>query len=667
MNPVVTILSYLIGIAIPLFAIYIMYSFDLFGTGKSSTMLTCVVWGAISVLLALQVNNGAVALLSNMALPNASPSFGPTEITIRFIAPIVEEVLKSAMLFFFITRPRFRYIVDGAMYGFASGIGFAVAENVLYISRTPGAPLSLAVARALSTSLMHATTSALIGIALGHLRRSTSSQKVVWALGGLVPAMAIHITYNNIVNALDGPALLLVAIGIGVLGFGLISYQIRRGVAEEKKRFADTLGLGVGVTDAERKAVQGLGDNTIENVLNELGAYFGTDKAESIRRLLVLQANVGILQNNLSSSQVSERLKKAWEAEIAEKREEMDKIRNGLGVYIMSFVRNVFPPEGDPVTEKLNKEYTKFDPTQVHSFDLFINAGRQSGTLDLDKLVATADLLSQVEIFKDVPVAELENLSRAIVSRVYTHSQTLFEQGMEGDTMYIVEDGMIEIFVKEEGREKPINSLQSGDLVGELALLDGAPRSAAARAKGELKVLMLRRDHFLMFVSSRPHVILALLEYMAKRARRLSDMVEHSVEWASRITQGDYDGAMAVAHKLQPAGFSVGAPRASLKSIRVQLPAVPQETARADNTEPEHAMGGLFARMSSTLEQRDTRIKTVKSVHMNLNRDGADNDDAPPESKERPSLRMGGSLFAKLKPETPEPKPETDAKKDAET
>src|SRR5207247_2532483 len=113
-------------------------------------------------------------------------------------------------------------------------------------------------------------------------RRSTSNQKIIWGLGGLIPAMAMHIFYNNVVNALDGPALLLVAIGIGILGFGLISYQIRRGVAEEKKRFADTLGLNVGVTDAERKVVQELGGNTIENVLNELGEYFGADKAESI-------------------------------------------------------------------------------------------------------------------------------------------------------------------------------------------------------------------------------------------------------------------------------------------------------------------------------------------------------------------------------------------------
>jgi RsiW-degrading membrane proteinase PrsW (M82 family)/CRP-like cAMP-binding protein len=644
MSPVVTIFSYFIGIAIPLFAIYIMYSFDLFGTGKASTMLTCLAWGGFSVVLALQVNNAAVALISQLRLPVTSPTFGPTEITIRFIGPIVEEILKSAMLFFFITRPRFRYIVDGAMYGFASGIGFAVVENVLYISRTPNAALSLAVARALSTSLMHATTSALIGIALGHLRRSTSNQKVVWAIGGFAPAMIIHVFYNNVVNALDGVTLLLVAIGIGILGFGLISYQIRRGVAEEKKRFADTLGISVGVTDAERKVVQELGGNTIENVLAELGAYFGEDKAESIRRLLVLQANVGILQNNLSG-QVSERLRTAWEEEVAEKRAEMDDIRNSLGVYIMSFVRGVFPPDDDPVTDTLNKEYTKFDPTQVHSFDMFINAGQQSGTLNLDKMVATADLLSQVEIFKDVPVAELENLSRAIVSRTYNDGQHLFDQGMEGDTMYIVEDGEIGIYIKENGREKQINTLHSGDLVGELSLLDGAPRSAEARANGALKVLVLRREHFLMFVRSRPRVILALLEYMAKRARRLSDMVEQSVEWASRITQGDYDGGSA--------------PRASLRSIRVTMPAKDQDKPGAES---EPAMGGLFATMGSAMERRDSSIRLSKNAIQNILND--DKDDAPPEPKDRPSLRnLGGSLFAKLRTETDD-SPDADHKKD---
>lgn len=600
----VTLLSYLIATAIPLFAIYLMFSFDLFGTGKTSTLAVCLLWGSVSVFLALQVNNRLIGLTN-------------FEITARLFGPISEEVLKSVILFIIVTRPRFRYIVDGAVYGFACGVGFAIIENVIYISSNPGVALSLSVARALSASLMHATTSALIGIGLGQLRRSQSGARLFWAIGGFLPAMLIHIGYNNIVNVLSGPALLLVAIGIGVMGFALISYQVRRGVSEEKKRFAQTLGIGVGVTDAERKAVQELGSNAIESILKELSDYFGKDKGESIRRLLVLQANIGILQNNLSAP-VSDRLRKAWTAEIAEKRAEMDKIRNDLGVYVMSFVRGVFPAEDESMSDALRKEYTKFDPTQVHSFDMFINAGKLTGALDPARLAETADLLSQVEIFKGVPVAELENLSRAITTQSFGDGQVLFNQGDTGDTMYIVEDGMIGIFIRDPASptgEKQISSCQPGDLVGELALLDGSPRSARARALGPLRVLMLRRENFMMFVRSRPLVILALLEYLSKRARRLSDMVEQSVEWASRIAQGDYDGATALSTQLQPAGIQLPVPKASLQRSAVHRSASPEVVSAAgaattgalpDEKPPSL---GVFAMMSSALQEREAQGK----------------------------------------------------------
>jgi len=628
-----TLIAFGVGVIIPLFAIYLLYSFDLFGTGNSTALLACLVWGGVSVWLAMQVNNAVIRATYY-------------EITATLYGPIIEEALKSVMLFALITSPRFRYIVDGAIYGFASGIGFAIVENILYISNNPGAALAISVSRALSTSLMHATTSSLIGIALGHLRRSGNRTKILWALGGFVPAMATHIIYNNIVSRLDGTALLLVAIGIGVIGAFLIQRQIRLGVTDEKERFSQTLGIGVGVTGAERRAVQNLGENAIEKILNELADYFGRDKAEQIRRLLVLQGNIGILQNNLQT-QASERLRKAWDAEIAQKRLEMDILRNSLGVYVMSFVRGVFPEEDTTMNDALNKEYTKFDATQVHSFDMFINAGRVSGTLDNSKLAQTADLLSQVEIFKDVPVAELENLSRAIATRSFAPGQLLFEQGDNGDTMYIVEEGEIGIYITDGEQEKQISTCAPGDLVGELALLDGSPRSARARADTPLRVLILRRDHFMMFVRSRPKVLLALLEYLARRARRLSDMVEKSIEVASKIAQGDYQGAADTT--LQPASAIGSIPRAALHATDTYREA--GKTGVLPDEKPA-TMSGLFALAKGVLDEREEAAAAKPkraSVRMTLA-------EVQSAIKDRPS-----GLFGRIKLPDEPPKKEDNA------
>ncbi len=90
----------------------------------------------------------------------------------RITAPIIEEILKALILIYLIQHPRFRYIVDGAVYGIAVGIGFALSENLfIYLPGAGDAVLVTAISRTLSTSLMHATASGLVGISLGRLRR----------------------------------------------------------------------------------------------------------------------------------------------------------------------------------------------------------------------------------------------------------------------------------------------------------------------------------------------------------------------------------------------------------------------------------------------------------------------------------------------------------------
>src|SRR5262249_32349285 len=243
-----------------------------------------------------------------------------------FTGPIVEEILKAAVLVYLIQQPRFRYIVDGAIYGFAAGIGFSVAENLFYLNGYGS--LGLVVARVLSTSLMHATASGLVGISLGRVRRARSNHRLLLSTVGIFFAMTVHITFNKLVHpqnvlhvpttsgGVHGTALLLVAIGFGFGGGILIAYLINQGLVEEKKRFSETLNLADKVSKGERKAVQGLGGDAIEQILLELGEDFGADKVDKIRRLLVIQANIGILRNNLKSP-ASDRLREAWEGEIA--------------------------------------------------------------------------------------------------------------------------------------------------------------------------------------------------------------------------------------------------------------------------------------------------------------------------------------------------------------
>src|SRR5258708_30033 len=464
------IISYLIAIAVPAFSIYMIFALDLFGTGKGSTVLIALAWGAIGAF--------GLAYLINSAIV---PYTGFDVLTTR-LAPFVEETLKAVVLVYFVQHPRFRYIVDGAVYGFAVGIGFAVSENFLYLSSLPAGgngSLVLAISRVLSSSLMHATASAIVGISLGHLRRSRRASKVIWSFGGIAIAIILHLIFNNLLTRLEGTALLLVAIAIGVGGGLVIAFEINQGIAEEKKRFKETLDFHIGVSTGERQAVQQLGGTAMEEILQELAGFFGDDKIESIRRLLVIQANMGILENNLSSP-VSPRLRKAWEEEIAQLRHETDEIRNELGVYVMSFLRGVFPPDENAPTSTFTQGMASSDPNVVHTFDIFTTASKLAQTLTPERLEATADLLRAIEFFHDVSPADLENLSRAIIPRNYTDGQIIFNEGQAGDSMYLIEEGYIDLYTKVDGEDRLLRTCRVGEEVAELALLEGRPRSPQA-------------------------------------------------------------------------------------------------------------------------------------------------------------------------------------------
>ncbi|MBN2305810.1 MAG: PrsW family intramembrane metalloprotease [Anaerolineae bacterium] len=525
-----TIAAYLIAIIIPALVIYLFITLDVFGTGKANTILLCAAWGAVAAYqIAVWVNNAVI---------DTGLSY---ETLTKITAPIIEEILKSLILLYLIRQPSFRYIVDGAIYGIAVGMGFALSENLfVYLPGSGSAVLGTAISRTLSTSLMHAAASGLVGLSLGRLRRTTAARRNVWPVLGIGLAIALHVIYNNVVSELNGIMLLLVAVGTGIGGGVLIAWQINQGLLEEKRRFSHTLGLDLDVSTGERKAVQQLGVASMETIFRELGEFFGTEHITLIRHLLVVQANIGILQNNLSSP-VSDRLRAAWLAEITEYRAEIERTRNTLNAPVRLFLQTVFPGDDATMQTALNEELARSDPTLVHTFDMFMRVSELAETFTPEQLAAFAQRLSHIQIFKNVSLANLENLSRAISVQSFDNGTLLFHEGAKGDAMYLIEDGQIDIFVRDQaGQEKPLRTFEPGSVVGEFSLLDGRPRSASARANGPLKVLVLQREVFIRFIQSRPKVVLAMLQYLAEKVRFTTTSVEIGVNWMTQISAGNY-------------------------------------------------------------------------------------------------------------------------------
>ena len=112
----VTLIALLVAFIIPLVYLYYgIYKRDFFQTGNTRLMIVCFLWGAFAYLLAAKINS---TLLSNGAIS--------VDNLVRYSAPILEEILKGALLLYLIRRADFTYFVVGAIYGFTIGIGFAV-------------------------------------------------------------------------------------------------------------------------------------------------------------------------------------------------------------------------------------------------------------------------------------------------------------------------------------------------------------------------------------------------------------------------------------------------------------------------------------------------------------------------------------------------------------
>ena len=333
------IIPAIVAIFIPIGFMYLVRWLDLYASGSFKTVLICFGWGLAAFFLSLQVNNGALSIIRNF------------NIIATLIAPIVEEILKSLVLVYFVRRPEFTYFVDGAIYGFAAGTGFAVIENLHYLS-TGGADSGLLVAlsRVFSTSLMHGSASALVGIALGRLRFGRGSRRLLSVLLGWVSAMTVHLTFNNLVNSQGSMVTLVLLVVIGLGGVGLVAAFIFWGLSEERKWLHDTLKSSVGVSREESSIVQKLED--LNTLLVPIGQHFGEEKRKLVEHLLHLEAQLG-LKVKTQSLTPDPKLRESLGTQITDIRQQIDQMQHKIGLSCMTLVRMIIPNDAVSMLERL--------------------------------------------------------------------------------------------------------------------------------------------------------------------------------------------------------------------------------------------------------------------------------------------------------------------------
>jgi len=127
-------------------------------------------------------------------------------------------------------------------------------------------------------------------------------------------------------------------------------------------------------------------------------------------------------------------------------------------------------------------------------------------------------LLKSVGIFKDTPADILADLASLMQEVNITAGTVIFREDDNGDCMYIIYSGDIQIHVG----KTTLAILHEKEVVGELSLLDAEPRSATAIAKTDCTLFKIEQEAFYELINNRPEIARGFIKILCNRLRQLN-------------------------------------------------------------------------------------------------------------------------------------------------
>jgi CRP/FNR family transcriptional regulator, cyclic AMP receptor protein len=130
-------------------------------------------------------------------------------------------------------------------------------------------------------------------------------------------------------------------------------------------------------------------------------------------------------------------------------------------------------------------------------------------------------------LFRKFPPAVVGKLAAHMTRRTVRRGTTIFSKGDPGNGLLGVITGAVKISIfSVDGQEAVLNVIHDGEIFGEIALLDGRPRTADAVAMTDCELMVVDRRDFLSLLKAEPDIAIQLIEVLCERLRRTSEQVE---------------------------------------------------------------------------------------------------------------------------------------------
>lgn len=138
--------------------------------------------------------------------------------------------------------------------------------------------------------------------------------------------------------------------------------------------------------------------------------------------------------------------------------------------------------------------------------------------------------LAHIKMFELLNEDDRVALAKVVDELNVPAGHTLFQAGDPGDSLFIVREGEIELFIKDTAGQKIVlTTAEPGDMFGELAMLDSGPRTATALAINESGVLVLDRDDLVLLFQRKPEAALHMLAALSGLTRKADELLRTRV------------------------------------------------------------------------------------------------------------------------------------------
>jgi len=156
------------------------------------------------------------------------------------------------------------------------------------------------------------------------------------------------------------------------------------------------------------------------------------------------------------------------------------------------------------------------------------------------------DLLSNIALFKDFSDELLEAITNSFHLKELTPKEVLFNEGDDGESLFVLVEGLLEVSSQAEGEKKHLSFLRPGSFLGEMALLTGEKRSADVTSSTESLVGELTKDSIMSLATESPEVLNKMTAVVAKRRLKNEEMWATSTKIHDEAVEKEEKSLMAL-------------------------------------------------------------------------------------------------------------------------